>query len=292
MQEPAAPRPAAPREDRLPGVRRVLAVSAGKGGVGKSTTAVNLALALSDGGARVGLLDADVLGPSVRSMLGAEGPVRVECDGHVLHPIECHGVRMMGVDLLVPDSEAPLIWRGAMASQVLDQMLRKTVWGDLDVLVIDMPPGTGDVPLSLCQRAPLDGALIVTTPQDVALLDVARGVGMFRKADVPLLGVLDNMAVHVCEACGHASHPFGQGGADRLAATHGLTVLARLPLDLSTRQQADTGVPVVRACPDGAAAQRYRALAQAVMQALASQAGGAVDRAASSSVQIEWSTHT
>lgn len=266
---PVAP-PSRPFPPSLEGVRHLLAVSSGKGGVGKSTTAVNLALALADTGWRVGLLDADIHGPSALAMLGVSGArARVGDEGRTLHPLVAHGVTLMSVAALMADDQAPLAWRGAMASQVLEQMLRCTQWGELDCLVIDMPPGTGDVPLSLCQRAPLRAALVVTTPQDVALLDVERGLAMLHKAGVPVLGVVENMAVHVCSACGHASHPFGQGGAARLAALgDDLKVLAQLPLDRAVRHQGDAGVPIVRSAPHSDAAMRYGALGRTVRSAL------------------------
>lgn len=260
---------ARPKPHAITGVRHVLAVSSGKGGVGKSTTAMNLALAMADEGWRVGMLDADIHGPSAPAMLGATERPRVEDEGRVLHPTLAHGLHLMSVGLLMSD-DAPLIWRGAAASQMLEQMLRQTLWGELDCLVIDMPPGTGDVPLSLCQRTPLSGALIVTTPQDVALLDVIRGVGMFNKAGVPMLGVVENMALHVCGQCGHVSHPFGTGGGERLQADTGVRLLASLPLDRQVRMQADQGTPIVRAAPDSEFARRYQMLARDVMSALSS----------------------
>lgn len=259
---------ARPKPHAIAGVRHVLAVSSGKGGVGKSTTAMNLALALADEGWRVGLLDADIYGPSAPTMLGASQRASVEDQGRTLNPVQAHGVQLMSISLLM-DEDAPLIWRGAAASQMLEQMLRQTRWGELDCLVIDMPPGTGDVPLTLCQRAPLSGAVIVTTPQDVALLDVIKGVRMFEKADVPLLGVVENMAVHVCGQCGHASHPFGTGGGRRLQETTGVRLLASMPLDRQVRMQADLGTPIVRSAPEGEFARRYRALARELMVAMA-----------------------
>lgn len=261
-----------PRRDPLPGVRHMLAVSSGKGGVGKSTTAMNLALALADEGASVGLLDADVHGPSLPMMMGVRvGPVsgRPEADARGTHmrPVMAHGLQLMSAGFLT-DEHSPLMWRGAAASGLIDQMLRQTAWDALDFLLIDMPPGTGDIPLTLCQRAPIDGAVIVTTPQDVALLDVMRGVAMFRKADVPVLGAIENMAVHVCGQCGHASHPFGQGGGARLQQDMGVALLASMPLDRQTRLQADQGVPIVRSEPRGEMARRYRAVALGLSEAL------------------------
>lgn len=264
---PAAPAAAGARH-AIPGVRHVLAVSSCKGGVGKSTTAMNLALALSDEGARVGLLDADIYGPSAPMMMGVMGARPVSDDGRqTVNPVQAHGIQLMSIGFLT-DDDSPLIWRGAAASQMLDQLMRQTRWADLDYLVIDMPPGTGDLPLSLCQRAPLSGAVIVTTPQDVALLDVIKGVRLFQKAGVPVLGAIENMAVHVCGQCGHVSHPFGQGGGERLNEATGVPMLASMPLDRRLREQSDLGVPIVRSEPDGPMAQQYRALARQLAAAM------------------------
>jgi len=240
---------------------------------------MNLALALSDEGARVGLLDADIYGPSAPMMMGVMGARPVSDDGrHTVNPVQAHGIQLMSIGFLT-DDDSPLIWRGAAASQMLDQLMRQTRWADLDYLVIDMPPGTGDLPLSLCQRAPLSGAVIVTTPQDVALLDVIKGVRLFQKAGVPVLGAIENMAVHVCGQCGHVSHPFGQGGGERLNEATGVPMLASMPLDRRLREQSDLGVPIVRSEPDGPMAQQYRALARqlaaAMVQAQTDQAPAA-----------------
>jgi len=279
------------RPHAIDGVRHVLAVSSGKGGVGKSTTAVNLAVALADEGWRVGLLDADIHGPSGPMMMGVPGQRAVVQDqGHTLHPVLAHGVQLMSVGLLMQD-DAPLIWRGAAASQMLEQMLRQTRWDALDCLVIDMPPGTGDVPLSLCQRAPLSGAVIVTTPQDVALLDVRKGMGMFEKAGVPMLGVVENMAVHVCGCCGHVAHPFGQHGAQALHDETGVPTLVSLPLDRRVCAQADSGTPIVRAEPEGEFARRYRTVARQLMHKLADQDAAAA-WAAGVGLRIEVSPDT
>jgi ATP-binding protein involved in chromosome partitioning len=264
--QPRAARALAPPH-AIAGVRRVLAVSSGKGGVGKSTTAMNLALALADDGARVGLLDADIHGPSVPRMMGASGAPGSDDGRQTIHPIWAHGIQLMSIGFLT-DDDSPVVWRGAAASQMLEQLIRQTRWADLDYLVIDMPPGTGDIPLSLCQRTPITGAVIVTTPQDVALLDVIKGVRMFQKADVPVLGAIENMAVHVCRQCGHESHPFGQGGGERLNEATGVPMLASMPLDLRVRVQADAGVPIVRSEPQGDLALRYRALARALAAAM------------------------
>ncbi len=273
----------------IQGVRHVLAVSSGKGGVGKSTTAMNLALALADEGARVGLLDADIYGPSVPKMMGVVG-CRPDSndDRQTINPIWAHGIQLMSIGFLT-DDDSPVIWRGAAASQMLEQLIRQTRWLDLDYLVIDMPPGTGDIPLSLCQRTPLSGAVIVTTPQDVALLDVIKGVRMFQKADVPVLGAIENMAVHVCRQCGFESHPFGQGGGVRLNEVTGVPLLASLPLDMRVRVQADEGVPIVRSDPSGALAQRYRQLARDLVAAIAQ---GEAGRPAPVGLRIEVSGNT
>ena len=253
------PRPSLPP---LPGVRHIVAVASGKGGVGKSTTAANLALALVQLGHRVGLLDADIYGPSLGVLFGVEGKPETE-DNQFMLPVERHGVQLMSIGFLVPPSQA-MIWRGPMASQALDQLLHQTRWKDLDVLIVDMPPGTGDIQLSLSQRVPLTGAVIVTTPQDLALIDARKGVAMFEKVGVPILGLVENMAVHVCSQCGHEEHIFGQLGAERLAKDIGAQVLGALPLDIRIREQADSGHPTVAADPQGALSARYVDMARAV----------------------------
>ncbi|MFN5723903.1 MAG: iron-sulfur cluster carrier protein ApbC, partial [Betaproteobacteria bacterium] len=225
------------------GVRNVIAVASGKGGVGKSTTTVNLALALAAEGARVGILDADIYGPSQPMMMGIEGRPE-SADGKSMEPLENYGVQVMSIGFLV-DADNPMIWRGPMATQALEQLLRQTNWNDLDYLLVDMPPGTGDIQLTLSQRVPLTGAVIVTTPQDIALLDARKGLKMFEKVGVPILGVVENMAVHVCEKCGHAEHIFGADGGKKMAAEYGVDYLGALPLNLSIRVQADAGRPTV-----------------------------------------------
>jgi len=252
----------------MPGVRNIIAVASGKGGVGKSTTAANLALALAAEGARVGLLDADIYGPSVPTMLGIAGQRPESADGKVMEPLRAHGVQLMSIGFLVEPAQA-MIWRGPMATQALEQLLRQTRWDDLDYLVVDMPPGTGDIALTLSQRVPLAGAVIVTTPQDIALIDARKGVIMFEKVGVPLLGVVENMAVHVCSNCGHAEHIFGEGGGRRIAAEHGMDYLGALPLAMSIRQQADGGTPTVAAEPGGANAALYKDIARKVAVAVA-----------------------
>ncbi len=250
----------------LPGVRRIIAVSSGKGGVGKSTTSVNLALALSDEGARVGMLDADVYGPSLPRMLGISGRPR-SYDGKRFQPLMNYGVQAMSAGFLV-DEEEPMIWRGSMVTQALDQLLRDTDWKDLDYLVIDMPPGTGDVQLSLAQRVKIAGAVVVTTPQDIALLDATRGLKMFDKVGVPVLGIIENMGLHCCSECGHQEHVFGEGGGERMAEKHGIDFIGALPLDIRIREQADNGMPTVVADPDGALAESYRRIARATVARL------------------------
>ena len=246
----------------LPGVKNIVAVASGKGGVGKSTMAVNLALALAAEGARVGVLDADIYGPSQPMMLGIEGRPE-SADGKTMEPLENYGVQVMSIGFLVAADEA-MIWRGPMATQALEQLLRQTNWKDLDYLVVDMPPGTGDIQLTLSQRVPMTGAVIVTTPQDIALLDARKGIKMFEKVGVPILGIVENMAVHVCSNCGKAEHIFGEGGGQRMAAEYGMDYLGALPLDIRIRVQADSGKPTVVAEPDGEIAAIYKAVARQV----------------------------
>ncbi|MDR2153401.1 MAG: iron-sulfur cluster carrier protein ApbC [Burkholderiaceae bacterium] len=253
----------------LAGVKNIVAVASGKGGVGKSTTAVNLALALAAEGARVGLLDADIYGPSIPLMMGASGRPE-SLDGQNMEPLQSHGVQLMSIGLLVDPGDA-MIWRGPMASQALDQLLRQTRWDDLDYLVVDMPPGTGDIQLTLSQRVPITGAVIVTTPQDIALADARKGVAMFEKVGVPILGVVENMAVHVCPNCGHVEHIFGADGGKRYAAEKGLDYLGALPLALSIREQADSGRPTVAADPHGEIAALYKDMARQVAVRIAAK---------------------
>ena len=249
---------AAPEGRGLGRVRHIVAVASAKGGVGKSTTAANLALALDAEGARVGMLDADIYGPSQGMMLGVPENKRPQMkDENTLEPLKAQGLKTMSMSYMVTD-RTPMVWRGPMASGALQQMLSQTDWGELDYLVVDMPPGTGDIQLTLSQRAPVSGAVIVTTPQDIALLDARKGIEMFRKVDIPVLGIVENMSYHVCPECGHSSHPFGEGGGRRVAEELGVPVLAELPLDLSIRQHADGGKPTVSADPQGDNASRYR----------------------------------
>jgi len=254
----------------LPQVKNIIAVASGKGGVGKSTTAVNLALALAAEGARVGILDADIYGPSQPMMMGIEGRPESE-DGQTMEPLENYGVQVMSIGFLVNQDEA-MIWRGPMATQALEQLLRQTNWKELDYLIVDMPPGTGDIQLTLSQRVPMTGAVIVTTPQDIALLDARKGVAMFEKVGVPILGVVENMAVHVCTNCGHVEHIFGEGGGKRYADEKSLDYLGALPLNLQIRLQADNGKPTVVSDPDGEVAGIYKAVARQVAVKVAARA--------------------
>jgi ATP-binding protein involved in chromosome partitioning len=247
----------------LTGVKNIVAVASGKGGVGKSTTAANLALALVAEGASVGLLDADIYGPSQPMMMGLQGGQPESADGKTMQPMVNHGVKVMSIGFLVA-GDSPMVWRGPMATQALDQLLRQTNWGELDYLIVDMPPGTGDIALTLSQRVPLTGAVIVTTPQDIALLDAKKGIKMFEKVGVPILGIVENMAVHVCEKCGHTEHIFGHEGGKRLAAEYNMHYLGALPLNLSIRVQADSGRPTVASEPDGEIAELYKAMARQV----------------------------
>jgi len=252
-------------------IKHIIAVASGKGGVGKSTTAVNLALALKASGNQVGLLDADIYGPSQQLMLGVAPGVRPEQQGgQYLLPVEAHGLKTMTMGYLVTE-RTPMVWRGPMAGGALAQMLEQTLWGELDYLVIDMPPGTGDIQLTLSQKASLSGAVIVTTPQDIALLDAQKGVEMFRKVDVPILGVIENMAVHICTQCGHREHIFGAHGGERIAADYGVPLLASLPLALSIREQTDSGNPTVIAEPDSPVTALYLEAAAAVQAAVTGQ---------------------
>jgi len=254
----------------LPNVKNIVAVASGKGGVGKSTTAVNLALALAAEGASVGILDADIYGPSQPMMMGIQGRPQ-SADGKTMEPMENYGVQVMSIGFMV-ETDNPMIWRGPMATQALEQLLRQTNWHELDYLIVDMPPGTGDIQLTLSQRVPLTGAVIVTTPQDIALLDAKRGIKMFEKVGVPILGIVENMAVHVCEKCGHVEHIFGAEGGKRLAAEYGMDYLGALPLNLSIRVQTDGGRPSVVSDPDGEIAGLYKSVARQMAVKIAQRA--------------------
>jgi ATP-binding protein involved in chromosome partitioning len=260
-----------PRQRPLADVGNVIAVASGKGGVGKSTVAANLALALAAQGARAGILDADIYGPSMPRMMGLSGERPTTTDGKTLDPPHGHGVPVMSIGFLI-DTDQPMAWRGPMVTQALTQMLADTRWGALDYLVVDMPPGTGDIQLTLTQRVPVSGAVIVTTPQELALLDARKGLQMFRKVGVPVLGVVENMGVHRCPVCGHESHVFDAGGGAELAERYGTTLLGQLPLDSSIREQADSGRPTVVAAPDSPAAVEYHAIARRAAGALAASA--------------------
>ena len=254
----------------MPNVKNIIAVASGKGGVGKSTTAVNLALALAAEGAQVGLLDADIYGPSQPMMMGISARPESD-DGRTMEPLENYGVQVMSIGFLVNPDEA-MIWRGPMATQALEQLLRQTNWRDLDYLIVDLPPGTGDIQLTLSQRVPMTGAVIVTTPQDIALLDARKAIKMFEKVGVPILGVVENMAVHVCSNCGHAEHIFGEGGGQKLAQQYGTDYLGALPLDIRIRLQADSGKPTVVSEPDSEVAAIYRTVARQVAVKVAQKA--------------------
>ena len=254
----------------LPEVRNIIAVASGKGGVGKSTTAVNLALALAAEGGKVGVLDADIHGPSIPMMLGLTGKPESPDNKHIA-PMRAHGVQAISIGLFLGE-DTPAIWRGPMTTQYLQQLLTTTLWQDLDYLVIDLPPGTGDIQLTLAQRVPVSAAVVVTTPQDIALLDARRALRMFEKVEVPVLGIVENMAVHVCGNCGHAEHIFGEGGGERMAKQYDVPLLGSLPLDLRIREQADGGNPTVVAEPDSQIAQAYREIARKAAGRLSMQA--------------------
>ncbi len=269
------------------GVKHIVAVASGKGGVGKSTTAVNLALALLAEGKRVGLLDADIYGPSQQVMLGVAPNTRPKThEDKYFHPIIAHGLQTMSMGYLVTDA-TPMVWRGPMASGALQQILTQTLWDNVDILIVDMPPGTGDIQLTLSQKVPLSGAVIVTTPQDIALLDARKGIEMFRKVSVPVLGVVENMAVHICSNCGHQEHLFGDGGGERIAREYKAPLLGALPLSLSIREQVDSGNPTVAADPNGDIAQIYRQIARGVLHALDESVGNVAKNKPSISIDSE-----
>src|SRR5713101_3772925 len=246
----------------VPSVKNIVAVASGKGGVGKSTTAVNLALALAAEGASVGVLDADIYGPSQPTMLGITGRPESK-DGKTLEPMTGHGIQAISIGFLI-DIDTPMVWRGPMVTQALEQLLKDTRWRDVDYLIVDMPPGTGDIQLTLAQKVPVTGAVIVTTPQDIALIDARKGLKMFEKVGVPIVGLVENMSVHVCSKCGHEEHIFGEGGAAAMSKDYGVEVLGSLPLDIRIREQADSGKPTVVAEPDSRSAQIYKEIARKV----------------------------
>ncbi|MGH8401173.1 MAG: iron-sulfur cluster carrier protein ApbC, partial [Gammaproteobacteria bacterium] len=251
----------------LAGVKNIIAVASGKGGVGKSTVAVNLALALAADGAQVGILDADIYGPSQPRMLGLSGRPNSK-DGKRIQPMTGHGIQCMSIGFLI-DQETPMVWRGPMVTQALTQLIGDTEWQALDYLIVDMPPGTGDIQLTLAQRVPVSGAVIVTTPQEIALLDARKGLKMFQKVEVNILGVVENMSTHACSNCGHEEHIFGSGGGERMAQEYSVPFLGSLPLDLRIREQTDNGQPTVIAEPDGDIARRYREIARRTTAQLA-----------------------
>lgn len=253
------------------GVKNIIAVASGKGGVGKSTTAVNLALALAAEGARVGMLDADIYGPSQPTMLGITGRP-VSKDGQSMEPMQGHGLQAMSIGFMIEGDDAPMVWRGPMATQAMEQLLRQTRWDDLDYLLIDLPPGTGDIQLTLAQKVPVTGAVIVTTPQDIALLDAKKGLKMFEKVDVKIIGLVENMSTHICSNCGHEEHIFGAGGGQKMCTDYGTELLGSLPLDIHIREQADSGTPTVVAEPDGNIAKVYKQIARRVAVKIAEMA--------------------
>lgn len=261
----------------LQNIKRIIAVASGKGGVGKSTTAVNLALAMVAEGKKVGLLDADIYGPSQAKMLGLGDGITPEVvDQQYMKPLTVQGIASMSMGYLAT-ANTPMVWRGPMAGGAFTQMLELTLWGDLDVLVVDMPPGTGDIQLTLAQKASVSGALIVTTPQDIALLDARKGIEMFRKVNIPVLGIVENMAVHVCSQCGHAEHIFGEGGGAKVAEEYGVELIGSLPLDRRIREETDSGTPTVVCEPDSDIAKSYREIARKVLAALEAEGSAGPD---------------
>jgi ATP-binding protein involved in chromosome partitioning len=255
----------------VPGVKNIIAVASGKGGVGKSTTAVNLALALSAEGANVGLLDADIYGPSQPQMLGIPNSQPESTDGKKLEPMLAHGLQAMSIGFLI-DPETPMVWRGPMVTQALNQLLGDTNWKDLDYLVVDLPPGTGDIQLTLAQQVPVTGAVIVTTPQDIALLDARKGLKMFEKVGIPILGIVENMSIHICSNCGHEEHIFGTGGGEKMSKDYEVEMLGSLPLDRNIREQVDSGHPSVVADPTGRVAEIYKGIGRRIAVKIAEQA--------------------
>ncbi len=254
----------------LANVKNIIAIASGKGGVGKSTTAVNIALALAAEGASVGILDADIYGPSLPLMLGVAGERPTSTDGQSMRPLTAYGVQVMSIGFLI-DADQPMVWRGPMVTSALNQLLNQTQWDSLDYLIVDMPPGTGDIQLTLSQQVPVSGAVIVTTPQDIALLDARKGLQMFRKVSVPILGIIENMSTHVCSECGHEEPVFGSGGGEQIAADFDVDLIGSLPLDVRIREQTDSGTPSVIAEPDGPHAKAYRQAARRMAALLAIQ---------------------
>ena len=255
----------------VPGVKNIIAVASGKGGVGKSTTAVNLALALVQEGANVGLLDADIYGPSIPQMLGLAGQQPESEDGTSMEPLKAYGLQTMSIGFMI-DVDSPMVWRGPMVTQALEQLLNQTNWDDLDYLIVDMPPGTGDTQLTLAQKVPVTGAVIVTTPQDIALIDARKGLKMFDKVGIPILGLVENMSIHICSKCGHEEHIFGHGGGEQMCKDYDAEFLGALPLELAIREMADAGKPTVVGAPDSRAADIYRTIARRVAVKVAERA--------------------
>jgi ATP-binding protein involved in chromosome partitioning len=255
----------------MPGVKNIIAIASGKGGVGKSTTAVNLALALAQEGATVGLLDADIYGPSQPQMLGLTGQQPESKDGESMEPLEAYGLQAMSIGFMI-DVDSPMVWRGPMVTQALEQLLNQTAWRDLDYLVVDMPPGTGDTQLTLAQKVPVTGAVIVTTPQDIALIDARKGLKMFEKVGIPILGLIENMSIHICSKCGNEEHIFGHGGGEQMCKDYDTELLGSLPLEISIRELADAGKPTVVGAPDSRAAEIYRTIARRVAVKVAERA--------------------
>ncbi len=253
------------------GVKNIIAVASGKGGVGKSTTAVNLALALAAEGARVGMLDADIYGPSQPTMLGISGQPQ-SADGKTMDPLSSHGLQAMSIGFLIDANDTPMVWRGPMVTQALEQLLHQTKWDNLDYLVVDLPPGTGDIQLTLAQKVPVTGAVIVTTPQDIALMDARKGLKMFEKVGIKIVGIVENMSTHICSKCGHEEHIFGAGGGEKMCADYNTEFLGGLPLDISIREQTDSGNPTVVADPDGKLAKVYKQIARRIAVKVADMA--------------------
>ena len=253
------------------GVKNIIAVASGKGGVGKSTTAVNIALALAAEGARVGVLDADIYGPSQPTMLGISGQPSSR-DGQSLEPMTNHGLQAMSIGFMIDSNDTPMVWRGPMVTQALDQLLHQTRWDNLDYLVVDLPPGTGDIQLTLAQKVPVTGAVIVTTPQDIALMDARKGLKMFEKVGIKIVGIVENMSTHICSNCGHEEHIFGAGGGEKMCADYNVEFLGGLPLDIQIREQTDSGNPTVAADPDGKIAKVYKQIARRIAVKVADMA--------------------
>jgi ATP-binding protein involved in chromosome partitioning len=257
--------------ENLAGVKKIVAISSGKGGVGKSTVTANLAAALSAQGLRIGVLDADIYGPSQAMMFGVPAGTRPKtAEDKYFIPVVAHGIQTMSISYLI-DEDTPMVWRGPMVSSALQQLLMQTQWDDLDLLLIDMPPGTGDIQLTLSQKVPVDGAIVVTTPQDIALLDAKKGIEMFRKVDIPVLGIIENMSMHICSNCGHVDPIFGEGGGNKMADQYQTTLLGQLPLAMPIRVQADSGTPIVIAEPESEYASLYKTVAVTVSEVVANQ---------------------